>query len=109
MPKQPQPKLTKAELAALDFLIADAKERPESGLISTQFWTMFVREALMFLVRQAIRTRLQRTLMNDLGPLRKAVSETQLAGLNKQLQETILDAPSLEQLVELRKSLEIRD
>jgi hypothetical protein len=109
MPKPHGPKLTKAELAALDFLIADAKERPESGMISTAFWTAFAREALLFAVRQLIRARLQRFLIDDLGPIRKGLSETQLADLNKRLQEVVLSEPTMEQLLELRNSLEIKD
>lgn len=106
MTQEQTPHLTKAELAALDFLIAEAKERNDPSALLTASWAALAREAVRFVareaarqaVREAVRAVVGRSALVSLGEL----SDDQI---KQALNELTTEEVSLKRLIAIRNKL----
>lgn len=99
------PKLTKAELAAFDAMIAEAQERNDptpAGLAGA---------AAKFLAKEFARQgvkELVRKIMGGNPKFAGKLTDEAVTELDKALQEELAKEPTIEELVEIRKSLKIQ-
>lgn len=91
-------KLSKSELTALDFLIAES-DRAGAGL-TTQFWTAIAREVARVVVREVVREVARRLAGGRIA------SDGSLKGVNGEIIAGLsADQISLEELIDLRKQV----
>lgn len=99
------PRLTKSELAALDFLIADAEE--SGKFMPTAAWTAVAREVVKAVAKEAVFEAVREVARRAVGNFRAGpLTEIDQADIAASITETLSkDGLSVDELIAIRKAL----
>jgi hypothetical protein len=105
MPENEGPKLSKAELAAFDFLIADAEEK--GSFTTNAAWTAVAREVVKAVAKEAVFEAVREVARRAVGNFQTQsltnIDESELQGhLNEALKKEGL---TVDELIVIRKLL----
>lgn len=98
-----EPNLSKAELAALDFLIADAQA---SGDVNLASWAAAARVVARVTAREAVREAVRQVVRAAIGGRTDFTGPLTDADLDAQIKDELgTEGVSLEQLIQIRNRL----